>query len=157
MFTSDCQSKGAFRRQNSADGDFFLIKVSEAVNPHIDFLSLRRSDNAQKRPCGFYSARSFSCYGLKIGVAQNQALIICSSLRLQPVQIGKNMGVFNEMSIVLILFPMYRGNLFDFLQLIMQFFFLPSAVKVAFTSAVPFRLTYQSNVVSDVGVIRYTN
>ena len=85
MFTSDCQSKGAFRRQNSADGDFFLIKVSEAVNPHIDFLSLRRSDNAQKRPCGFYSARSFSCYGLKIGVAQNQALIICSSLRLQPV------------------------------------------------------------------------
>lgn len=86
MFTSDCQSKGAFRRQNSADGDFFLIKVSEAVNPHIDFLSLRRSDNAQKRPCGFYSARSFSCYGLKIGVAQNQALIICSSLRLQPVQ-----------------------------------------------------------------------
>ena len=42
-------------------------------------------------------------------------------------------------------------------NLIMQFFFLPSAVKVAFTSAVPFRLTYQSNVVSDVGVIRYTN
>lgn len=35
---------------------------------------------------------------------------------LQYVQIGKNMGVFNEMSIVLILFPMYRGNLFDFLQ-----------------------------------------
>ena len=26
------------------------------------------------------------------------------------------MGVFNEMSIVLILSPMYRGNLFDFLQ-----------------------------------------
>ena len=86
MFTSDCQSKGAFRRQNSADGDFFLIKINEAVNPHIDFLSLRRSDNAQKRPCGFYSARSFSCYGLKIGVAQNQTLIICSSLRLQPEQ-----------------------------------------------------------------------
>lgn len=39
-----------------------------------------------------------------------------SSQRSQPVQIGKNMGVFNEMSIVLILFPMYRGNLFDFLQ-----------------------------------------
>lgn len=43
-------------------------------------------------------------------------LILHSSERLQPVQIGKNMGVFNEMSIVLILFPMYRGNLFDFLQ-----------------------------------------
>ena len=40
MFTSDCQSKGAFRRQNSADGDFFLIKVSEAVNPNIDFLGI---------------------------------------------------------------------------------------------------------------------
>ena len=39
-----------------------------------------------------------------------------SSWQLLPVQIGKNMGVFNEMSIVLILFPMYRGNLFDFLQ-----------------------------------------
>lgn len=38
-----------------------------------------------------------------------------SYLLLQPVQIGKNMGVFNEMSIVLILSPMYRGNLFDFL------------------------------------------
>ena len=73
------------------------------------------------------------------------------------MQIGKNMWVFNEMSIVLILFPMYRGNLFDFLQFDNAVFFLPSAVKVAFTSAVPFRLTYQSNVVSDVGVIRYTN
>lgn len=97
MFTSDCQSKGAFRRQNSADGDFFLIKVNEAVNPHIDFLSLRHSDNAQKRPCGFYSARSFSCYGLKIGVSQNQTLIICSSLRLQPVLNGTPVGLFGRL------------------------------------------------------------
>ena len=37
-------------------------------------------------------------------------------------------------------------------NLIIQLFFLPSAVKVAFTSAVPFRLTYQSKVVSEVGV-----
>ena len=38
-------------------------------------------------------------------------------------------------------------------NLIIQLFFLPSAVKVAFTSAVPFRLTYQSKVVSEVGVL----
>lgn len=37
-------------------------------------------------------------------------------------------------------------------NLIIQLFFLPSAVKVAFTSAVPFKLTYQSKVVSEVGV-----
>ena len=43
------------------------------------------------------------------------AQIMRSFERLLPVQIGKNMGVFNEMSIVLILSPMYRGNLFDFL------------------------------------------
>ena len=34
------------------------------------------------------------------------AQIMRSSERLLPVQIGKNMGVFNEMSIVLILSPM---------------------------------------------------
>ena len=36
-------------------------------------------------------------------------------------------------------------------------FFRPSAVKVALTSAVPVKLTYQSKVVSDVGVTLYTN
>ena len=36
-------------------------------------------------------------------------------------------------------------------------FFRPSAVKVALTSAVPFRFTYQSKVVSDVGVTLYIN
>ena len=35
--------------------------------------------------------------------------------------------------------------------------FRPSAVKVALTSAVPVKLTYQSKVVSDVGVTLYTN
>lgn len=35
--------------------------------------------------------------------------------------------------------------------------FRPSAVKVALTSAVPDKLTYQSKVVSDVGVTLYTN
>ena len=42
-------------------------------------------------------------------------------------------------------------------SLITQSFFLPSAVKVARTFAVPLRLRYQSYVESDVGVTLYTN